>query len=251
MLVAVMSDIHSNFAALTAVLEDIEAGGVERIYSLGDVVGYGPFPLECLDTLLSNKLVRGLICGNHDSAVGNFFEKINEPKGGAIDQMALAGMRYSRWQIAPPLLAEINSWPQNMVVEDIGLSLAHGAFADDHLWRYVCKNDQFFANQELESAPTKICAIGHTHQPFAYRKGIWEDIGHGALSIGEGKFLINVGSVGQPRDLDPRASYGLFNFGKETTFVLRRIPYDISKTVEAIKKAGLPEFLHKRLLLGE
>lgn len=251
MRVAVISDVHSNLEALTAVLKDIKAqGGVERIYSLGDVVGYGPCPRKCLEELLGHRRMAGFIKGNHDYGVGNFDSQADDLQD-TVNTNAFAGMEYSRGQMTSELLAEINSWPEKLVVEDIGLSLAHGSFARNHMWRYVNEDDGFFADEELESSSTSICVVGHTHHPFAYQGGKWIAVVRDApLLINGEKLLVNVGSVGQPRDLNPRASYGLFTFGKKMSFTLRRVVYDVAKTVKAIKLAKLPVFLHERLLSG-
>lgn len=250
MRVAIISDVHSNLEALSAVLRDMAQMGVERVYCLGDVVGYGPEPLDCLMDILENESVKGFVMGNHDHYVVNFHKMADEIFE-LVNENAAAGIVYSRQQLVPPLLEAMASWPERLVVEELGLSLAHGSFADSHCFRYLNREDWVLPSLDLKACPTKICVVGHTHCPGVYRDGAWlNDDFPGPVIIDDVKTLINVGSVGQPRDRDKRACYGLFTFEERVSFSFRRIDYDVKAAIKSFKQVGLPAFSGQRLLLG-
>jgi diadenosine tetraphosphatase ApaH/serine/threonine PP2A family protein phosphatase len=251
MRVAIISDVHSNLEALFSVFKDIHEMGVERVYCLGDVVGYAAHPEVCLDFLLGEPLVKGFIVGNHDHYVVNFQEELEEIET-FVNKNALAGLRHSRKRVSLEHLSAMASWPEKMVVEDLGLSLAHGSFSYDHYSRYIPKGQYWLVDGELRSFSSGVCVVGHTHDPYVYKDGDWfSGESKDPILVNGRKLLINVGSVGQPRDGDPRACYGLFIFEKETSFQLRRVAYDIDEAVRHIKMVGLPPFLGKRLKEGK
>jgi len=232
---AVISDIHSNLEALRRVLTEIESKHVDEIICLGDVVGYGANPDEVAS------LVRGIakytIMGNHDDAVHseNTYTQVNA--------FAKAAIRYTRDILSDENLEWIKNLPLTKKLDNV--LLVHSAPSEPHEWKYVLSEAD--ARMELSSFQEKICLIGHTHIPVVFRK-----ILKGAVPgepIGQMRELINVGSVGQPRDGDNRASFGIIDTG---TFVYEhfRLEYDIKTAADKIAAAGLPAFLAERLYRG-
>ncbi|NLX15011.1 MAG: metallophosphoesterase family protein [Phycisphaerales bacterium] len=253
MMFAIISDIHSNIEALTAVLNDIDARGVEHIVCLGDVVGYGANPRECVDLLIER--CEMVICGNHDQAV--FYEPYNFNLGAEracywtrqmLEDEPNKVLRDRRWDFLGKL-------PARAVYE--GMLFVHGSprrpvneylFADD----VYTNPNKLMANFERFSEVA--CFVGHTHVPGVfvddpYFEAPDELAEPGLYEIAEDdKVVINVGSVGQPRDRDPRAAYGIVDEGR-VEFI--RVEYDIEQTVRKILDTPeLDDFLGHRLLEG-
>jgi len=250
---AIISDIHSNLEALQAVLADIDARGIKRIVCLGDVVGYGPNPKECMDLVIER--AEFSICGNHDYAV--FYEPFNFNIGAeracfwtrqALEDESKKSLRDRRWEFLGKLeprktcdgMLFVHGSPRRPVNEYL--------FADD-----VYSNpSKLMANFERFSEVA--CFIGHTHVSGVfvddpYFESPDELAEPGVYAIAEDdKVIINIGSLGQPRDRDPQAAYGIVNEGR-VEFV--RIEYDIEKTVHKILNTPeLDDFLGHRLLEG-
>jgi diadenosine tetraphosphatase ApaH/serine/threonine PP2A family protein phosphatase len=250
---AIISDIHSNLEALSAVLADIDRRGIKRVVCLGDVVGYGPNPYECIDLVIER--CDFCIYGNHDHAV--VYEPFNFNLGAeracywtrqALEAEPKKAMRDRRWNFLGKL-------PHRMVYDD--MLFVHGSprrpvneylFADD-----VYSNPhKLMAN--FERLEQVACFIGHTHVPGVFvddpyfespdelaEPGIYE-------IAADDKVIINIGSVGQPRDRDPRTAYGIVSDGR-VEFV--RLEYDVEKTVHKILSTPeLDDFLGHRLLEG-
>ncbi len=246
MKVAVISDIHGNLTALQAVLNDQRVLGVDEVYCLGDIVGYGPRPRECLGIVQA--CAKGIVRGNHEEATADI-----ETWQSELNDYAVAGIRYSAQQLRPQDSVYVKALPETLVLPALGIACAHGAFVPPYLWRYTETEEDVKA--QFAHLPARIGCIGHTHIPFVFGStaGLFETLPD-ALPLGEGQqFLINVGSVGQPRDGDCRASYGVFTFsdGNAPTFDLRRVFYDIAQVAADIRQAGLPTFLAERLFQGQ
>lgn len=245
MKIAIISDIHSNLEALKEVLLDIGKQKVDQVLCAGDIVGYGPNPKECL--ALVRSICSHIVRGNHEDLVLGI--KINNEQ--KISPLALAGRIFSADNLSADDLFFINSLPDKKILTDLNITIAHGSFIEPCAWSYVDKAED--AQIELTNMPTKICAIGHTHIPFVYENnvGMREDISAKLVLKESNKFLINVGSVGQPRDGDCRASYAILEFSDKEIFVtLRRVFYDIGKTEAAFKNTNLPNYLAERLFKG-
>jgi diadenosine tetraphosphatase ApaH/serine/threonine PP2A family protein phosphatase len=240
---AILADIHSNLPAFQAVLHDIEErGGFNQLWCLGDVVGYGPEPHECLE------LLRGFdhlcIAGNHDWAVA---DKIDT---GDFNHDAATA---NRWTSAK-LTASDKSYLQTLpcvLVEDI-FTLVHGS-PRDPLWEYMIS--PITAQESTAFYDTPFCFVGHSHVPIVFEfindvavKRVFID--NETLCLGTNKLIINPGSVGQPRDGDPRASYILYD-SDANTVCLRRVSYDIEITQRRMEFEGLPAFLISRLTYGQ
>jgi len=242
MLIAVISDVHSNFEALTEVLLDIEKNNVDEIINLGDIVGYGPNPVECLDILQSHpKLVRNIL-GNHDECV------IDIKKSNNFNEKARQAIRWSQSKITKEnknidrdisFLTQSPAWAVRN-----GRMYCHGSPSD--ISDYIFPNLINYQNgmNLLFNKFNHQCFIGHTHLPGVFIKNTKDQFEFLTprdndnsfwLNFPDEKCIINPGSVGQPRDQDPRASYVIYN--TETLNIqYRRIEYDIQKTVDKISE---------------
>lgn len=240
---AIISDIHSNLEALTVVLAEIDALGVDGIVCLGDIVGYNTNPNECIALLRS----RGVPCitGNHDErAAGN-----NEPDD--FNLFAQRALLWTREQLTPENKAYLAGLPRTMVVDGVFLMM-HGSVDDTDF--YINGADDAAANLELmqETAGVNIGFFGHTHVPITY-VGIGGEVMEQLDSIvhlDDGcAYLINPGSVGQPRNHDPRASFALYDTALSVV-TFHKAEYDIALTSMKILEAGLPDRLADRLRFG-
>lgn len=247
MRVAVISDLHANFAALEAVARDIALQRVHETWCLGDVVGYGGNPGETLDWVERHATVR--LQGNHDFAVATGDAESFNP-------VALEAARAQRSRLTDEQLRHLAEWSPHgrRVVEGQEVLLVHGS-PDDPLWEYV----------PAPAAPgglvrwngrARVILLGHTHQPFVAQTphDAWSTKNFLQAMVSGGAdrtplLIVNPGSVGQPRDGDPRASYAILDFGAKTV-ELHRVTYDVDAAALAIQDAGLPRVLAARLHRG-
>jgi diadenosine tetraphosphatase ApaH/serine/threonine PP2A family protein phosphatase len=242
MRVAVVSDIHANLHALEAVLAAIDADQPDEIWCLGDVVGYGPRPNECCELVQA----RAAIClaGNHDLAVRGDLDLLDFSGDAGI---AAAWTR----RILEEGSREFLSGLEPAARRD-GVALYHGS-ARDPVWEYVLSDEA--AEATLDSAGVPLVLVGHSHAPLvaAERNGaLTGGLAEAGteLDLDGGRFLLNPGSVGQPRDGDPRAAYLLLDLAaRQARF--RRVEYDVNRTQAEIVELGLPEMLATRLALGQ
>jgi predicted phosphodiesterase len=229
---AVISDVHANKAALEAVFAFIDGQSVDRIVCLGDIVGYGPDPQACIELVSSRCDI--VIKGNHDAGVTEELE---------LDHFNIPGRAAIKWTktlLPADSIKYLKSLPLILAWE--GVTLTHATPADPSSWRYIVSWAQ--ARLAFKSFSTRFCFIGHTHVPAV----IGEDGTLNRLKIGT-RYLINCGSVGQPRDGIPEASFGILDTSKGS-YENVRVEYDVSLTVTAILNAGLPKFLAQRLAVG-
>jgi diadenosine tetraphosphatase ApaH/serine/threonine PP2A family protein phosphatase len=241
MRIAVVSDIHGNLHALEAVFAALDEDPPDELWCLGDLVGYGARPNECCAAIEA----RASIClaGNHDLAVR-----------GTIDLMEFSGdagtaARWSREVLSAGSLAYLESLEPQGTRADVAL---FHASARDPVWEYVLSDRVAIATLELTEQP--IVLVGHSH--VALHVKLAGDAFTGELSPGgteldlsDARTLLNPGSVGQPRDGDPRAAYLLLDLD-ERTASFRRVEYDIARTQAEIREAGLPDLLAQRLEAG-
>lgn len=232
MRIAVLSDIHSNLAALREALEIIDEMDVHRIHCLGDIVGYGGNPNECVELIRAR--VQRCVLGNHDlAAVDPSHAKYFTPEGRAAAE-------WTNQVLATEHHKFLQSLPY-MLTDDI-ITLVHASPSQPDIWEYVLTLDD--AARQFQAFQTPICFFGHTHIPSV----CGDDLKTLMLVHGK-KFLINVGSVGQPRGGDPRLSFGILDtdaFDYQNV----RIDYPIEKAAEAIRRNKLPESLASRLYRG-
>ena len=240
MLYAVVSDLHANLPALEAVLADIERRTVDQIVCLGDVVGYNAHPNECADIIREHGIPT--IMGNHD-AVACMLE---DPWG--FNPVAMQAAMWTREQLSDENLAWLRQLPMHLEMDDfIGV---HGAPGDRDMyifsWEDILPHVPF-----LQSAKKKLCLFGHTHMPGIYSAdGAYSLDDDNRFEVGDEKpYFINPGSVGQPRDGNPKAAYGLYETDSGV-FEQVRIEYPVDEAVQAVLNAGLPQFLAERLRLG-
>ncbi len=222
--VALLADVHANLPALEVVLRDVGGRGVDTILHAGDIVGYNPYPDEVISRFQTQGIVS--ILGNHDRAVlSGDTSWFNSVAADAIDwtreRISGEGMAYLQ-RLAARERRFVGGKPVLMV---------HGSPRDDDEYIYEAE----VTDELLQDLGAEILVLGHTHVPFVLRR--------------PSVLVVNPGSVGQPRDGDPRASWALLETdGLGAT--LRRVGYPVGKTAEAIRSAGLPEFLAERLSLG-
>jgi diadenosine tetraphosphatase ApaH/serine/threonine PP2A family protein phosphatase len=236
---AVLSDIHGNLTALRAVLGDI--GPVDAVWCLGDVVGYGPDPNECVDLIRQCAAI--CLAGNHDWAAA---AKVDLD---AFNPDAAKAITWTRQQLTGDSLTFLAGLPS--VPRQGQVTLAHGS-PRDPIWEYILTARA--AQENFASFDTPWCLVGHTHSPAVFRQGegvvrqiAWAH--GGSLPIDAGRFIINPGSVGQPRDGDPRSSY-LFLDTAARTVQLKRVAYAVLETQTRMQKARLPARLITRLEFG-
>ena len=236
---AIFGDIHANLQALEAVLSDARTQLCTHYVCMGDIVGYNANPRECL------AIVRGLECptvkGNHDEQASMITE------GEGFNALAEEAIQWTREQLTEDEKAWLRELRLQRQVRDF--TIVHATLDTPHKWDYVF--NQLDAATSFSYQHTALCFIGHTHSPKAYiRDGSVRSMPLDILSLQRGKkYLINVGSVGQPRDGDWRAAYCIFDtISNEVE--LRRVEYDIGGTQAAIRNAGLPPKLADRLEIG-
>ena len=240
---AIIADIHANLAAFTAVLDDIERrGGVEERWCLGDVVGYGPDPHQCIELLRHYNHV--CVAGNHDwAAIGKLSLSEFNPD-------AAAACRWTAQQLSPEDVDYLESLP--LVIEKDDFTLVHGS-PREPIWEYLLSIST--ARQNFTYFQSQFCLVGHSHVPLVFRytetgacsfSPFLTNIG---LVLGKSRLIINPGGVGQPRDGDPRASYAIYD-SQARVVRLYRIPYDINVTQNKMVKHNLPVRLVARLSHG-
>ena len=241
MKILVLSDIHANHVALQSVLDDSE-GEWEMIWCLGDLVGYGPDPDECIDAIREHDHIA--LSGNHDWAV------LDRLDIRSFNNDAQAAIRWTQQSLSSINMAYLASLPSTTV--ESSFTLAH-ASPRQPVWEYVL--DTRTAASNFSEFNTPYCFVGHTHVPMVFEQDEERNVewfgplyGH-KIELGSTRLIINPGSVGQPRDYDPRSAYGLLDL-HDLTWEFRRIPYDIELTQERMTENGLPSRLISRLSQG-
>ena len=240
-LIAILGDIHANIDALNVVLDDCRAQGVTDYLCTGDIVGYNARPHECLE------IVRGLGCpvvmGNHDHYVSSQ-QNLED-----FNPHAAAVIEWTRSQLTEEELEFLRSIP--FVSTKMGITLVHATMDNPEGFGYVF--DHLQAEAHFTHQITPVCFHGHTHCPMIYEKQIGAvyriDAQDFKMPIGR-KYFVNVGSVGQPRDGDPRASYVLYD-PKARVVRFRRLEYDVAAAQRKVLEAGLPARLADRLAFGQ
>ncbi len=240
-MIAVISDIHANLEALEAVLADAKSQGVRRMICLGDVVGYGADPNRCVDLVRENAAIT--VLGNHDAAI------LDERGAENFNHVARAAIIWTREQLTESSLEFLRALPVDHV--EAGARFVHSSPNSPLDWNYVLTESD--ARAAFDSFEESICFIGHSHVPARVlldSDGTIAVVSAPEFSVPEtGRALVNVGSVGQPRDGDWRASYALFDESAKRV-VARRVEYDADAAAAKILAAELPEVLARRLAIG-
>jgi predicted phosphodiesterase len=241
----IISDIHANLTAFEAVLKDAGKLGTDYdfVWCLGDVVGYGPDPNECVELLRT--MPHLCLAGNHDwAALGRLDIR-------TFNTDARKSVTFTRDSLSDENLAYLEALPTTFVLGDF--TLAHGS-PREPVWEYIL--DPLIAALNFPAFQTSYCLVGHTHTPVIFKqtneKGESEayapDYEH-QTPLNNTRQIINPGSVGQPRDSDPRAAYAVLDVERKS-WEFRRIPYDIASVQQRMKKAEMPERLIMRLEHG-
>jgi diadenosine tetraphosphatase ApaH/serine/threonine PP2A family protein phosphatase len=238
----ILSDVHANLVALEAVLADA-AGSYDEIWNLGDTVGYGPEPVACMDRLNAISTIQ--LAGNHDLAAAGIVST------DGFNPVAKAANEWTALQLDQVRKQDLASRPGKL--DRDGVTLAHGS-PRDPIWEYVI--DAVTATANLLHVEGDLCFVGHTHVALAaiIRPGermaaiipLDQDT---TIDLQTGRMLINPGSVGQPRDGDPRAAYAIYD-STRLEVIGRRVTYDVAATQSAMRAARLPERLIVRLATG-
>jgi predicted phosphodiesterase len=233
MRVAILSDIHSNLQALTRALALLDRSNIDHIYCLGDIVGYGANPNECLDLIRS--LATHAVLGNHDLAALDPSQASYFTKPGRI------AAEWTHGTLTKENATYLESLP--LRIETELCTLAHASPLLPEEWEYITSLSK--AEKQFTAFTTQLCFIGHTHVPsligenlktFVFKPGV--------------RFLINVGSVGQPRDGNPLLSFGILDT-EAWTYKNIRAEYDVRGASQSIRESGLPSVLGKRLYQGQ
>ena len=241
MRILIISDIHSNLSALEAVL--VDAGQVDAVWCLGDLVGYGPDPNQCIQRI---QQLPGLVCllGNHDAAVSGIIEIAS------FNAEARMGVLWTQSVIEPRYVEFLNGLTSHTVIDSV--YLAHGS-PRQPIWEYVL--DSHTALLNFNHFDTPYCFVGHSHLPLRFQKQ--NEKKNADLSIPQVGYstamvpraIFNPGSVGQPRDHDPRAAYAIFDPDRQT-WTSRRVAYDIQSVQDRMRSAKLPPRHIQRLSAG-
>jgi predicted phosphodiesterase len=239
--IVVLSDVHSNLAALDAVLSGL--GSVDAIWHLGDAVGYGPQPQAVVDRLRGAGAI--WVRGNHDDAAGG---------GESIELFNPDGYRAMQWtrtQIHESTREYLAELPETATPESLNVTLTHGS-PRNPIWEYM--NSAAVARRNLPYFETQFCLVGHTHVAMAFRESgeamqTVRITPRTSLPLGDARAILNPGSVGQPRDGDARASYMVIDTDSACV-AWHRAQYDIEATQKAMAEAGLPHSLTRRLSIG-
>jgi len=232
MKLAIISDIHSNLPALQRAFREIDDRGADEIICLGDVVGYGAHPNECLELL--KKRCSVILKGNHDAAA------VDLSVAAFFTSQARIAAQWTHRHLTPESIAILKDLPLSAQRGD--LSFVHASPVDPEEWNYILDIGE--VRRALEAFTGTICFVGHSHIPGIFSQhGLTEEVQRGE------RYVINVGSVGQPRDGDPRLSFGMFD---STAWVYEnvRADYDVDAARESIIEVGLPRMLGERLRSG-
>lgn len=235
-MIAIISDIHSNLEALQAALDYIDNHKIESIYCLGDIVGYGPNPNECIE--LIRKRCQVVLMGNHDyAAVGLAnIEYFNEYA------------KMSTYWTIERLREENRSYLSNLPFshQTNDSFFVHASPSNPSFWYYVLSVQD--AQMEMQSFDQRICFIGHSHVPVVFtQENLYREVSF-TFEPNE-KYIVNVGSIGQPRDGNSNLCFAVMDEQKNSVEFVR-LTYDLQKTYSKIIKAGLPLFLAERILKG-
>jgi len=238
---AIISDIHGNLPALQAVLTRIQEESCDEIVCLGDLVGYGPFPNECVETI--RNVTDKIIIGNHDHAA------IGLTNTTYFNPYAKAAIVWTQSVLTEETRRFLMSL--QMQISENGVLFVHATPCTPKEWDYILNTID--AAKNFRCFREQVCFVGHSHMPSGFillpDKHVVNSEDNPIHFSDENRYIINVGSVGQPRDGDARAAFAIYD-NEQKTVELVRVPYDIEKVQEAMLKCNLPIFLIERLRTG-
>ena len=239
----ILGDIHSNLAALEAVLARMRVEGVDQILSVGDIVGYGAAPRECIELVRNVDAI--VVKGNHDAACVGEIDILY------FNNYAREAVRWTQSVLAQEDCRWLAELPLRLDLEHC--SVAHGTYHRPELFDYIQSTTD--ADPSLDEMHMPVCFVGHTHVPVTLLR-MRDDHLRTAYTVDTEidlseayRALINVGSVGQPRDEDPQAAFAIYDSQVERVWI-KRVAYDIDREATRIRAAGLPGVLADRLFLG-
>jgi len=237
---AVLSDVHANLEALDAVLNDIRQRRIRDILFIGDAVGYGPNPGECVELLAGS--CKALLAGNHDWGV------LGLKDVAYFNEYARSAIEWTAGVMTEKTKDILRTFPVRKEYKHEDMLLVHATPHEPEAWHYLFTlGDAEFSFRHFDN---RFCFLGHSHKPFIIEKGPSGDLmmHEKKTLIKEGcRYIINAGSVGQPRDGDPRASYAAIN---DEELAIVRIPYDIERVQRKMREEHLPDLLLERLSEG-
>jgi predicted phosphodiesterase len=241
----IISDLHSNLEALSAVMAMVKRKRFDRILVLGDLVGYGANPNQIIDIIRRLKQAV-VIRGNHDKVASGL------ESGENFNRAAMQSALWTRSKLTPDNRAYLSRLPQGPVMVDGEIVVSHGTPLDEDAYIF----SDYDAYEVFQAFDFKICFFGHTHLPVIYavsNQRLYTFRPNGdrvRIELVEGyKYMINPGSVGQPRDKNPMASFAIYD-SENRSITFKRVEYSIPKTQDKILKAGLPQSLANRLAIG-
>ena len=239
MKLAVLSDIHANLEAFTRCMQFLdEEAKVDFTAVLGDITGYGADPVTCIRKV--KEIADVSLIGNHDSAV------IGTTKITYFNMVAREAITWTRTQISEEDHAYLASLPYTVVHDTVRFT--HSSPNNPEQWKYIF--NWFDTEGEFDHFTEPVCFVGHSHVPGIYERTEVIPHGEGPVQLNpDKKYIINIGSVGQPRDGDPRASFAVFDTETRTVEIIR-LEYDIETARQKILDSGLPPVLGDRLLQG-
>jgi predicted phosphodiesterase len=242
MRIAIVSDVHANLEALTAVMHDIESSNIERVFFLGDAVGYGADPNKCI-RLICN-LCEIKLLGNHD------YVAMGLDSADQFNLMAKESIMWTQKTLKRKTMERMSDFEMEATFLD--LYMTHASPDEPLAWNYLFTESD--AERGFERFTQSVCLVGHSHIPgvFVMRpdKTVGVQAPESFTASPDHRYIVNVGSVGQPRDGNKDACY-LIVETDELKFDFRRIPYDLSTAQNKMRKAQLPEFLISRLASGQ
>ncbi len=243
----ILSDIHSNDEALAAVIARVRRKKFDKVVVLGDFVGYGANPNQIIERIRKIKREKIMIRGNHDKVV------VGTETGDLFNSVALEAARWTGSRLTPANWKYIEALPMGPAIVDGDFAVCHGSPLDEDA--YIFSDIDAYMN--FQQGPWKVCFFGHSHIPSIFtleRSAIRVEVVRGDRSKvvldPRKRYLINPGSIGQPRDRNPNAAYAIFD-SKERVVFFDRVSYDVGRAREKILKAGLPAMLGDRLPLGQ
>jgi diadenosine tetraphosphatase ApaH/serine/threonine PP2A family protein phosphatase len=239
----VITDIHANIEALDVCLADAAARRYDRTLVLGDIVGYGPDPNAVIERVIG-LAPTAIVRGNHDKIAFG----IEQAEG--FNVSARTAAEWTLHELTPAHREWLVKLPQGPTVVDDAVEICHGSPLDEDEYIF----DELDARRAIDSSSQRVCLFGHTHVAMAFRLagrsiGLVTPPDAGLAIEGESKYLVNPGSVGQPRDSDPRAAYAIFDAAAQCV-EMYRVEYPVARTQEKMANAGLPEPLIRRLAAG-
>jgi predicted phosphodiesterase len=235
------SDVHANLEALKACIIDFRTEKLDKLFFLGDAVGYGPFPDECVK--LINEVASVKLMGNHDYAALGLMETEY------FNQYAAESMGWTKNSISRKTVEIMSDFDIQYTFNDV--LLVHSSPKEPEFWHYILDMDD--ARESFDFFKQKLCLVGHTHRPYTVYR---DQAGEVFLSkqaeealTDDRRYLVNIGSVGQPRDGDPRSCYLIYDIN-QNIIRHKRVSYNVKATQKDMAKIGMPEYLIERLAVG-